>query len=422
MASDDGLEAGSAQDLTPNGPRGRFAALRSTQFRFLMGAGMAMQLGQWIQRVALLWIVFELTGSAVHLATLGFLSNIFVLILSPFVGPLSDAFGPRRVLMAAAIGQAAGATVLAVAVFLDIASLPVLYAVSIGFGVGQSLNGPTRNLLVYETVGRDLLRNGLALNGLTGNTMRVIGPSVGGLIVGLRGADLAFGVQAVLLVVAVGLVAGLRVEGRRVSARHGGVWREMRSGVAHLRENSLVRTNVFMAFLAATFVYPYVQFMPVFVKENMHAGATAQGVLFSAVGMGSLVGLWYVASGRGGMRSMLWAGAIYMGLVATFAQVTVVWIGLTVLIMAGVVHSVFSTLNQALVQLNSGEEYRARILGIFSMSGGLEPFSLFILGIIIERAGVSTAMGMYAGFATFVTLLLAVYATFGARRRAGAGA
>ena len=74
-------------------------ALKSPQFRLLLGAGMAMQLGQWIQRVALLWTVYDLTGSAVQLAGLGFLSNIFVLVLSPFVGPLADKYGARRVLL-----------------------------------------------------------------------------------------------------------------------------------------------------------------------------------------------------------------------------------------------------------------------------------------------------------------------------------
>ena len=101
---------------TPPGPlarpdvateAGRFAALRSPQFRLLMAVGMAMQLGQWIQSVALAWVVYLVTGSAVSLATLGFLSNIFILLLSPFAGVASDRFGARRVLMFAAIVQAA---------------------------------------------------------------------------------------------------------------------------------------------------------------------------------------------------------------------------------------------------------------------------------------------------------------------------
>ena len=56
---------------------------------------------------------------------------------------------------------------------------PLLYAVAATFGIGQALNQPTRNLLVYHTVGRSLLHNGIALNSLTGNAMRVIGPTVG---------------------------------------------------------------------------------------------------------------------------------------------------------------------------------------------------------------------------------------------------
>ncbi|MDO9446159.1 MAG: MFS transporter [Dehalococcoidia bacterium] len=389
-------------------------ALRSPQFRLLMTAGMAMQLGQWIQRVALLWTVYELTGSAVQLAGLGFLSNIFVLVLSPFVGPLSDRYGARRVLLGAALGQAIGAIVLSVAVFGGFASIPLLYVIGMGFGIGQSLNGPTRNLLVYDTVGRDLLRNGIALNSLTGSTMRVIGPSFGGLILGLRGADLAFGIQAVLLILALWLVFLLKVDSRRLSAREGSMWRSLAGGVAHLKENAPVRVNVLTAFVASTFVYPYVQFMPLFVAENMQGSETELGLLFSGVGIGSLVGLWYVAAGRGNMPAMLWAGTIYMVLIGAFALATEFWLGFALLIAAGVVHSVFSGLNQALVQLNSEEEYRARVLGIYSMSGGLEPFSFLALGVLMDHIGAGNAMAASSGLAAAFVALLAVRATMGA--------
>lgn len=389
-------------------------ALRSPQFRLLMTAGMAMQLGQWIQRVALLWTVYELTGSAVQLAGLGFLSNIFVLVLSPFVGPLSDRYGARPVLLGAALGQAVGAIVLSVAVFGGFASIPLLYVIGMGFGIGQSLNGPTRNLLVYDTVGRDLLRNGIALNSLTGSTMRVIGPSFGGLILGLRGADLAFGIQAVLLIVALWLVFMLKVDSRRISASEGSMWRSLAGGVAHLKENAPVRVNVLTAFVASTFVYPYVQFMPLFVAENMQGSEAELGLLFSGVGIGSLVGLWYVAAGRGNMPAMLWAGTVYMVLIGAFALATEFWLGFALLIAAGVVHSVFSGLNQALVQLNSEEEYRARVLGIYSMSGGLEPFSFLALGVLMDHIGAGNAMAASSGLAAAFVALLAVRATMGA--------
>ena len=409
-------------DAIADGPpetTSRFAAFQSPSFRLLMAAGMAMQLGQWIQRVALLWVVYEITGSAVSLGALAFLSNIFVILLSPFVGVVSDRLGARRVLMIAAVGQAVAASALAGGIFTGHASLTLLYGTAVTFGIGQALNGPTRNLLVYDAVGRDLLRNGLALNAITGNTMRVIGPTIGGLIVGIWGGGPAFALQAVLLVGAVGLVWALKVESRRTAAR-GGVWSELTGGVRHVAGNPMVRTSIIIAGLTAAFVYPYVSFMPVFVDRNLHGGATEQGILLSAVGVGSLIGLWYVAAGRGGMRSMLWSSAAYMALVVAFAQATDFWVAVGILIAAGVVHSVFSTLNQALVQLNAQEEYRARTLGIYSMVSGFEPLSVLALGPLIERIGASYGMGLYAGFATLVTLGFAVAASVSARRRAAA--
>ncbi len=267
--------------------------------------------------------------------------------------------------------------------------------------------------MFYDTVGRDLLRNGLALNGLTGNTMRVIGPSAGGIIVGLRGADLAFAVQAVLLVVAVVLVAALKNQPSQVTSR-GGVLVELAEGFRHVKENRALRMSFAMTLLTGALVYPYIGFMPVFVKENMGGTAIEQGWLFSGVGIGSLVGLWYVAAGRGGERSMLWSGAVYMVLVGVFAQMTAFVPALVYLVLAGVVHSVFSTLNQALIQLNADPAHRARALGLYSMAGGIQPFAALLLGKLIKSYGPSEPMGIACAVAAVVTLILAVRST---RRR-----
>ena len=102
--------------------------------------------------------------------------------------------------------------------------------------------------------------------------MRVIGPSIGGMMVGLWGGGPAFALQAILLVGAVGFVAALRVETGRTAAT-GSVWSELRGGVQHVAGNAAVRTSIVIAALTAAFVYPYVSFMPVFVDRNMHGGA-----------------------------------------------------------------------------------------------------------------------------------------------------
>jgi MFS family permease len=421
MASDPPDDAPSPTLASPPTPEalGRFAAMRAPAFRLLMAAGMAMQLGQWIQRVALLYVVYEITGSAVALGALGFLTSIFVIVLSPIAGVVADRFGARRVLLFAAVGQAVAAALLAVGVFTDHAGMPLLYAVGATFGIGQALNQPTRNLLVYDSVGRDRLRNGLALNAMTGGTMRIIGPTVGGLVIAAAGAGAAFALQAVLLVASVVFVWLLPVESRRTGVG-AGVLTELIGGARHLGANPALRRSVLVAAITSALVYPYLNFIPVFASENLDGGASAQGILLSAGGVGSMVGLWYVMAGRGGMRSMLWASAIYMALVTTFTQSTHFWLAFALLVGAGVVHSVYMTLNQALVQLNAPEEYRARVMGIYSMMSGFEPFSVLALGPLIEAFGVSRATGSASGLAMLITLALAIGATLSERRRAGA--
>jgi len=391
-------------------PRGTAReAMRLRPFRLLLLAGMGLQLGGWIQRVALLWLVYELTGSAAQLGGVAFVQTIFVLIIAPLTGPLADQIGARRSLMSATTLQAAGAVLLVVAVIGGWASLPLLYVVSVTYGVGQSINQPMRNLLVYDAVGRDLLKPALALNALTGNLMRVVGPSIGGVLVGFLGSEFAFMTQAVLLGASVFVVWMLRIDVTRVGQR-ASLLQEIGSGIGHVVSNPPVRTSILIAFVTFTLVYPYMQFMAVFADE-LGGGATGYGLLSSAVGIGSLIGSAYVATGRCGMRTMLWGAAIYMMLLVGFTQMSEFWVAFGILTVAGVAHSLFSTLNQALLQLNAGEEYRARVMGLYTWAGGLEPFTVLGLGFLADKFGVANAMGSSLAIACLIAAFFAISQT-----------
>ncbi|MBT5774223.1 MAG: MFS transporter [Dehalococcoidia bacterium] len=388
-------------------PRGTARdAIRLRPFRLLLLAGMGLQLGGWIQRVALLWLVYELTGSAAQLGGVAFVQTIFVLVIAPLTGPLADQIGARRSLMSATTLQATGAVVLVVAVTGGWASLPLLYVVSVTYGVGQSINQPMRNLLVYDAVGRELLKPALALNALTGNLMRVVGPSIGGILVGFFGSEFAFMTQAVLLGASVAVVWMLRIDVTRAGARTS-LLSEIGSGIGHVFSNPPVRTSILISFVTFTLVYPYMQFMAVFADE-LGGGATGYGLLSSAIGVGSLIGSTYVATGRGGMRTMLWGGAIYMMLLVIFTQMTQFWVAFGVLALAGIAHSLFSTLNQALLQLNAGEEYRARVMGLYTWAGGLEPFTVLGLGFLADKFGVTNTLGSSLAVAGVIAALFAL--------------
>lgn len=108
---------------------------------------------------------------------------------------------------------------------------------------------------------------------------------------------------------------------------------------------------------------------------------------------------------------MLWSGAAYMALVGVFAQMSAFAPALVCLVLAGVVHSVFSTLNQALIQLNADPAHRARALGLYSMAGGIQPFAALLLGKFMRMYGPSGPMGIACAIAAAVTLLLAIRTT-----------
>ena len=121
------------------------------------------------------------------------------------------------------------------------------------------------------------------------------------------------------------------------------------------------------------------------------------------------------------MRTMLWSGFAYMALLVAFTWMPHFWMAFGTLVVAGVAHSLYSTLNQALLQLNAGEEYRARVMGLYTWTGGLEPFTLLGLGVLVDRFGASNAVGVSIAIAAAITFALALDMTrseAGASRRA----
>jgi len=372
---------------------------------------MALQVGSWVQTIGQGWLVkVDLGGSATDLATVALLRGAFLVLLSPFGGYLAGRYERRQQLMLYTSGSATIAALLALLVWSGHIEIWMVYVFAAAAGIVEALAGPIRSLLVFDTAGADEMTNAVALNALGGNAMRVIGPAIGGALIGLIGTEGTFMVQAVCLAVAVVLTAQLHRSMPTGPMNKEGVFASVASGLAYVVRDRRMAVIVSMAILPSVLVYPYVTFLPVFATDVLKSDEKAYGYLAAAVGLGSLLGGGIVAATSNARRigpGMIWACFFYCAAVGAFTLARDLWLAVAVLAVAGIFHSIYSAFNASLMQMKADPAYRSRVVSLQTMTWGMTPFAGLLMGRMIDVWGAPHVVFAWMVVAAVLTLAIA---------------
>ncbi len=392
---------------SPAQRRGSLGAFSHPDYRYLLIGTMGSQMGDWIQQVGQGWLVFLLTHSAAQLGIFAFVRGVAVLGITPFGGAVADRFDRRNVLAFSTFAGALNAVVLAVLVATGHVAIWQLYVTSVIDGIVQSVALPARQVMVYDVVGPDDLTNAVAINSMGNNIVRILGPSLGGLLIGLN-LPSCFFAQAAAYSVAAGATFLIRTRSERTISMIS-VFSSIGDGVRYMWHDSLVVTLLLVTMVPSLLVYPYVGFMPVFAKNVLHAGAAGNGILLTAVGFGSIAGAAWVAGHTSFRRrgwAMLLANTVYMVCIAAFALSHLFVVAFGFLVLAGVANSIYNTYNQTLLQLNVSNEYRGRVLSLYLTLSAITPMGSLAMGLMIDRFGAPAIVSSWSLAATLIMVLV----------------
>ncbi len=397
----------------PGGVRGygarTFSSLRIPDFRVLWIGNVGTMLGQWIQFAAQGYLVFHLTGSPLQVGAVGFVRGTTAVVISPFAGTVTDRFSRRSVLMVMTAISACAAVLLAALIITDVIQVWMLYPLSAVEGFGDAINQPARQVMIYDVVGTEDLPNAIAVNSLGSNTMRIVGPSMAGAMIGAFGIQSAFIMQAFAYTFSVFATSRIRTRGVPVSRSTTTVLAGIAEGIRYARSNRDVVLLVVMAGLPGLLVYPYVQFIPVFAKDVLHVGSFGFGFLASAVGYGSIVGALMAANLTGLKKRgqiLVWTTFVYMALVTAFALSNNYALSFALLVVAGMANSVYLMFNQVMIQLTVDDAYRGRVLSLYVMVQGITPFSALLMGALIDIFGAQITVACFTGLASAIVLVI----------------
>ncbi|HST00328.1 MAG TPA: MFS transporter, partial [Usitatibacter sp.] len=194
-------------------------ALASPNFRrYYIGQTISM-VGTWVQSVAVMWLAYRLSGSTWFTGLIGFLASAPNLFLAPFAGVLGDRVSRRKLLIVVLTLMATQSTLLAVLTGMHLMTMPILALLALWGGICNSFEIPTRQSIYSQLIEDPLdLPNAVALNSMLMNGTRLIGPSIGGVLIALFSETVCFVLNALSFGAVVWALFSLTVKPRQKRA------------------------------------------------------------------------------------------------------------------------------------------------------------------------------------------------------------
>ena len=373
------------------GPR-LLRALRHRNYRLFFSGQSVSLIGTWITRVATSWLVYRLTGSALLLGVVGFCGQIPTLVLSPVAGVLVDRHDRHRILVVTQVLsmlQSLGLALLALPGIITVGEILFLQVVQ---GVINAFDTPARQSFIVDMIeDRSDLPNAIALNSSMVNGSRIIGPSIGGVIIAAVGEGWCFMIDAISYVAVIVSLVAMSVAKKPPREQKTRVIEDLRAGFTYVSRSVPMRSALLLLALVSTMGMPYTVLMPAIASRVLHGGAHTLGFLMTASGLGALAGALYLASRSSvlglGRAIVLATIAFGVGLVC-FSLSRSVWLSLLLLPIVGGGMMVQTASTNTILQTIVEERMRGRVMSFYTMAFlGTAPLGSLLAGIAADRIG-----------------------------------
>lgn len=367
-------------------------ALQHRNYRLFFGGQGVSLVGTWITRIATSWLVYRLTGSALLLGVVAFAGQIPTLVLAPIAGVLVDRWDKHRILVITQVLSMLQSLALALLAIPGIITVTHIIVLQLFQGVINAFDTPTRQAFVVEMVEGPLdLPNAIALNSMMVNLSRILGPSIGGILIAMIGEGWCFLLDAASYVAVVASLLAMRLVKTDRTLSGSSVMEELKEGFTYVSRFPPARAVLLLLALIATMGNPYSVLMPAVAKLVFHGGPHTYGVLMTASGVGALLGAVYLAV-RPSIRGLWRVLSVSSGLfgVALIGFALSRWLPLSLVILAlvgaGMMVSMASvnTILQTIVE----QRLRGRVMAFYAVAFlGTAPIGSLLSGVLADHIG-----------------------------------
>jgi len=396
-------------ELTAVRPTGRPAwQIDSADFWRLWFVGLVVFTVRWVETVAVGVFVYQRTDSAFLVAMMTMLRLLPMGLFGAFLGAIAERMERRTTLVIVVASMVVTSVTLAALAHLHVLEVWHLAVASFINGIGWATDNPVRRVMIGEVVGSAQMSTAMSVDVGANNASRMIGPTVGGLLLASFGIAGVFTLSVVLYAIA--LIAACRVRYRNSfpPATAETVLARIAEGLRLVRSDRRLIGVLTVTVIYNVFGWPFTSMVPVIGQDHLQLGPEGIGVLASMDGIGAFVGAVLMAAFcKPAFYRRAYVGGVllYMVMLTAFALIPFPAVAGSALLFTGLGGAGFSIMQATLVYLSAPPEMRSRMLGVLSVCIGIGPVGFVALGWLADGIGATWATAA-TGMTGLVMMLL----------------
>ena len=390
-----------------------FRALSHRNYRLFFGGQSISLIGTWMQQIAVSWLAYRLTHSAVWLGVVGFSTRIPALVFAPFAGVLADRWNRHRTLVVTQTLSMIQAFILAALVLTGRITIWEVIVLSLILGSINALDVPVRQSFIVDMVesGEDL-SNAIALNSTMVNGARLIGPSVAGVLIAAVGEGICFLLNGLTFIAVIAALLAMIVQPKEKPVQSQRIRQQLREGFAYAFASLPIRALILLLAVISLMGMPFVVLMPIFADKILHGGPQTLGFLMGASGIGALMGALYLASRKnavGLMKVVAFASGTFGAGLVILSLSRQLLFALLILVVIGFAMIIEMAATNTLLQTIVEENKRGRIMSFYAMAFmGMVPFGSLLAGSLADAVGTPETILLCGIFCICASLVFGV--------------
>jgi MFS family permease len=362
----------------------------SADFWRLWFVGLVVFVVRWVETVAVGVFVYQQTGSPFIVAMMTMLRLLPMGLFGAFLGAIAERMERRTTLIVVVLSMVITSLTLATLAHLHLLAVWHLALASFINGIGWATDNPVRRVMIGEAVGTAQMGTAMSVDVGANNASRMVGPTVGGLLLAGIGIDGVFTLSVALYAIAV--VAACRVRYRNSFPPNAteSVLARIAEGLRLVRNDRRLIGTLTVTVIYNVFGWPFTSMVPVIGQDRLMLGPEGIGILASMDGVGAFAGAVLMAMFcKPRFYRTVYVGGVslYMVMLIVFALVPQPAVAGTALLFTGLGGAGFSITQATLVYLSSPPEMRSRMLGVLSVCIGVGPVGFVALGWLADAIG-----------------------------------
>ena len=361
-----------------------------------------------MREVALYWLAYEITGSAWALGILGFCEAAPRLLLGAVGGVIVDRYDRMRLLTGIQILCSVPVFGLIILYFMGILQFWHMAVLETLWATIRSMNPTAGQSVLRDLVPEPELMSAVSLYSIGFNFARIVGPSIGGILIiwiGVGGCLVFYGVS---LMISAAELLSVRIRSSTPAASEGNLLSEFKEGLSYIGTAPVILASILAAYVISIFVGTYTRFLAVFAKDILAVGPDGLGLLMAAPGLGAVLSLIVLGAleERWSRKALLWFTALATPfLLILFCFSRNLCLSVLLLGVFGGMQIIFRTVSRLIIQIETPRELLGRVMSVFLMDQGMRSLGSMVMGAFVASFGAAYGLALTSVISITLTAL-----------------